>query len=337
MPHTVEIIIPSWNGRKILSQCLPGMLDCAREITPAARVTIVDDASTDGTPEYLRQNSPSVHVVRLTARRGFPGAVNAGILPSTADLILLVNNDMIPRGPVLAPLLEHFGDAGVAAVSARVLTWDGARLDVGRRLRTFDRGEIAGVGDNEDYADVSYTFFASGGAMALDRRKFAELGGFDEIYSPGYVEDTDFSYRAWKRGWKIAWDPRATFLHMGSATFAPKSGGLRKLVNLCRVRYLAERNSFYFYWKNLTDEKARHDYWKHLPGRAHRALCRGDAIYLVALIRTIAMHRELSRLQKQEAALSVLSDFDVFRRLGELCRTSPVHESDPEGAYAQTG
>ena len=334
--RSVEILIPTWNGRKLLAECLPKVVECSRELAPAARITIVDDASTDGTIDYLRRDFPQVHVTPLGRRSGFPKAVNAGAFASTADIILLLNNDMVPHGPVLRPLLEHFRDPEVAAVSARVLKWDATTLDVGRHMRTFEQGQIAGVGGNEDFPAVSFTFFASGAAMAVSRHRFIELGGFDEIYSPGYVEDTDFSYRAWKRGLKIVWDPRSTFLHMGSATFAPRAALIRRCFNLCRVRYLSRRNSFFFYLKNMTDPRARREYRRHLPGRALRALLAGDAFYFAAFLRTLPLLGELARRRREEAARSVISDFEVFTKLDRLCEQAHSLEEPAESRYAAT-
>lgn len=326
----IEIIIPTWNGRDILAQCLPAVIPCLEEPDVHAGITIVDDAGTDGTPEYLAKNFPQVTVLPLTLRRGFPGAVNAGASASLADSLLILNNDMVPDGPVLAPLLEHFDDPDVVAVSARVLKWDRKTIDVGRRLRTFENGEISSVGENEDYPEVSYTFFASGGAMVVDRRRFLELGGFDEIYAPGYVEDTDFCYRAWKRGWKVVWDPRSTFIHMGSATFTPKRPGFRRYVSQCRVRYFLRRNSFYFYWKNLTDSDARRAYWQHLPGRMFKALCAGDLLCVPAFLRALLSLRGLNRRRQEELQSVSVGDAEVFERIGQLCST------DHAEAYATT-
>ncbi len=324
--HRLEIIIPTWNGRSILAECLPAVLDCVDELDPPAKITVVDDASTDGTLEYLAKHWPQVNVLPLWPHRGFPGAVNAAAFVSAADVLMLLNNDMIPNGPVLRPLLEHFADREVAAVSARVLKWDRKTIDVGRRVRTFENGEIRGVGHNEDHPEVSATFFACGGAMAVSRRKFVELDGFDEIYSPGYVEDTDFCYRAWKRGWKIVWDPRSTFIHMGSATFAPKTPGLKRHLGRLKVRYLLHRNAFCFYWKNLTDPQMRRDYWKHLPGRALNALLSGDVLYFAAFLRALTRFRQLSRRRHKELQMARLSDAEVFAKLEELCRSKQIRE-----------
>jgi len=223
---------------------------------------------------------------------------------------------------VLRPLLEHFTDPDVVAVSARVLKWDRKTIDVGRRLRTFEKGEISSVGENEDWPEVSYTFFASGGAMVVDRRRFVDLGGFDEIYAPGYVEDADFCYRAWKRGWKIVWEPNSTFIHMGSATFSPKKRGIKRYLNQCRVRYLLRRNSFYFYWKNLTDAGARREYRRRLPGRMLRALCTGDPFYFAAFFRALLSLRQLRRRRREEKRAVSLGDAEVFERIEKLRKSS---------------
>jgi GT2 family glycosyltransferase len=328
--HKLQIIIPSWNGRQILAQCLPAVLACTRELLPPA-------ASTDGTCEYLAENFPEIDVVTLPRRGGFPGAVNAGAFASSADVLLFLNNDMIPQGPVLPPLIADFFDPSVAAVGARVVKWDRTTIDVGRKLRTLDRGEIVGAGDNEDYPEVSYTFFASGGAMAVDRRRFVQLGGFDELYSPGYVEDTDLCYRMWKRGWKILWDPRSTFAHMGSATFAPNRNGPRRYVDLCKVRYILRRNAFYFYWKNLTDRQARRDHWKHFAERSLSALLAGDVFYFAGLARALTRLRGLNRRRQDELRHVFIGDAELFATLAELCSSKHAPEKPAELACAPTG
>jgi len=330
--QTLDIIIPTLNGRDLLAQCLPGVAACLDELDPPAGLIVVDDASTDGSSEFIGRAFPQVRVVELPQNSGFPRAINAGAAASDADLLLLLNNDMIPLGSVLAPLLEHFEDPDVAAVAARVVKWDRATIDVGRRLRTWERGEIGGVGNNDDHPGLSYTFFASGGAMLVRRDWFIGLGGFDEMYSPGYVEDTDFCFRTWKRGRKIAYDPRSTFVHMGSATFSRGSGGPRRLARLCRVRYLMRRNAFCFYWSCLTDPRARREYWRNLPGRACRAMLRGDLFYFAGMLGAAARLRLLRRRLRREQQAAQMSDPAVFEAIARLC-ASRESAAQPHAAH----
>lgn len=337
--YRVETIMPSRNGREILAQCLPGVVDCLNEIDPPATITIVDDASTDGTSQYLSENFPQVNVIRLPRRHGFPGAVNAGAFASSAEILLLLNNDMLPSGRVLGPLLRHFSDPEVAVVGSRTLKWDRKTLDVGRRMRTLKEGYICGVGGNEDFPSTSYTFFASGGAMAMRRSVYVGLGGLDEIYAPGYVEDTDLCYRAWKRGWKVLWEPQSTFFHMGGGFFAPRKPGLKRYVMLCKVRYYMRRNAFYFYWKNLTDAKAWRDYWKHFPRRALAALASGDVLYFAGLARAITRIGDIKPRRRGELQATTVSDAEVFEKLTEPCNTmltEAQEDKDTCTATAQT-
>jgi GT2 family glycosyltransferase len=93
-------------------------------------------------------------------------------------------------------------------------------------------------------------FYNSGCATAFDRGKFLSLGGFDSLFFPLYYEDTDLSWRAWKRGWACVYEPRSVVYH--------KDGGA--LGRSSAVTALVLRNEFLFHWKNLSDPSliARH-------------------------------------------------------------------------------
>ena len=98
--------------------------------------------------------------------------------------------------------------------------------------------------------------FLQGGACALQRDRFLELGGFDPIFAPGYWEDYDLSFRALARGWRILYDPAARALHVGRASFAARYGD-------DGVRQLTRRNEFLFAWLNLEGRGGL----THLPRR----------------------------------------------------------------------
>src|SRR5207249_955437 len=69
-----------------------------------------------------------------------------------------------------------------------------------------------------------YSMFASGGSAMFDRRRFLELGGFDPLFAPFYLEDVELSYRAWKRGLTVAYEPRSAVRHQFSSTIASLAG-----------------------------------------------------------------------------------------------------------------
>src|SRR5207237_9711682 len=90
-----------------------------------------------------------------------------------------------------------------------------------------------------------YSIFASGGSAMFDRRKFLEIGKFDRLFAPIYWEDVDISYRAWKCGLSILYEPRSVVRHRVSST-------MRK-IGRRRMRQLQQRNRLIFHWRNLHD------------------------------------------------------------------------------------
>ena len=95
----------------------------------------------------------------------------------------------------------------------------------------------------EKYTDkFGFTFAAGFGAF--DRNKFLELGGFDDLYLPGRLEDADLAFRAWKKGWKSYYQPESILYHIGARSFKDRFGSRGTME-------LAYRNTFLFMWKNI--------------------------------------------------------------------------------------
>ena len=82
--------------------------------------------------------------------------------------------------------------------------------------------------------------------MLVDREKFLALGGFDELFSPFYMEDFDLCYRALKQGYRIIYEPKSTVYHLHSQT-------IKSFYNKLQIESLASRNQYLFRWKNFTD------------------------------------------------------------------------------------
>ena len=119
----------------------------------------------------------------------------------------------------LAPLLEGFDDECVFAVSCQIFFRDPAkrREETGLTEGWWQDGGLK-VRHRVDPAITGLfpCFYGGGGSCAFDRRKFLELGGFDELLAPFYLEDTDLGYLAWKRGWKVLYQPRSIVLPRAS-------------------------------------------------------------------------------------------------------------------------
>lgn len=244
----VSVVIPTWNGLDLLKKYLPSVLR-ALEGNAAHEVIVVDNASGDGTAEYLREHFPTVRVLAQTVNLGFGGGSNAGFNAAKNDIVVLLNNDMRVEPDFLAPLLEPFVDPSVFAVACQIFFSDPAkrREETGLTETWWQGGRL--VASHHAEPEINRPFpcaYPGGGSSAFDRRKFLEIGGFDELYRPFYCEDTDVGIVAWKRGWKVLYQPRSVVWHEHRGTIGKNFG--RDYID-----GVVQRNMLLFTWKNIHD------------------------------------------------------------------------------------
>jgi GT2 family glycosyltransferase len=220
----VSIVIVTWNGRQFLDACLQAV---AAQQGVATETILVDNASSDGTVDYVRERFPWVRVIALRENRGFAGGNNAGVREARGRFVALLNNDTVPEPGWLQTLLGGLDEgAAFALVTSRIvymhdpsvidsagdglLAWGGA----------FKRHHGAGVEQARDSVEV---FGVCGAACLMPRRVFDELGGFDEDFFASH-EDVDLSYRARLLGYRCRYVADAVVRHHGSATIGRVSG-----------------------------------------------------------------------------------------------------------------
>jgi GT2 family glycosyltransferase/glycosyltransferase involved in cell wall biosynthesis len=248
MPANVcaSIVIPNWNGRDLLEKYLPAVMTAAQQ-NPGNEVIVVDNGSSDGSADFLRTHFPDIRVVALPENLGFGGGSNRGFEAAKNDIVVLLNSDMRVEPGFLGPLLAGFTDSDIFAVSCQIYLTDPAkrREETGLTEGCWEHGGLQ-VGHRED-AKVLTTFpcfYAGGGSSAFDRRKFLELGGFDELFTPFYLEDTDLGYLAWKRGWKVLYQPASVVYH-------EHRGTIGREFNARDIDSVLKKNFLLFTWKNI--------------------------------------------------------------------------------------
>ena len=215
------IVIPNWNGRDLLEKYLPSVLVAAQ----GNEVIVVDDASTDGSAGFLAERFPTVRVIRNKMNLGFGGGSNAGFRAATNDIVVLLNSDMRVAADFLGPLLAGFTDEKVFAVSCQIFFSDPAKLreETGLTQAWWENGGLRVRHRIDERVDRLFPcFYGGGGSCAFDRRKFLQLGGFDELLKPFYLEDTDLGMMAWKRGWKVLYQPASHVFHEHRGTIGKK-------------------------------------------------------------------------------------------------------------------
>lgn len=241
-----QILVLNYNGRGLLAECLPSLVAAAASAPVPCGVSIVDNASTDDSLAYLASAWPRIEVIR-EPNRGL-ASFNHVLAHRDEPALLLLNNDVKLREDAVGPLLTALDQHDDALFTAP-LCWDfdGTTYE-GMRTRVRTRfGLIQGMSRVPDIEALWHQpdlTAAAGPVLAVDRRKFLELGGFDPIYFPGRIEDLDLGFRAWMNGWRGYYVPESVAFHRGFGAFGPAFGA-----NGCDR--LAARNSFLFAWKNL--------------------------------------------------------------------------------------
>ncbi len=213
------VVIVNWNGRRFLDVCLEAVF---AQTAPPELVVVVDNGSSDGSVEHLRQRWPSVRVVPLSSNAGVAAGNNAGIraaLEAGARFLLLLNNDAIMRADVLGELhgaLAEGGDATWAA-APKILyrgqpdrIWSaGGSFEWWRGLSR-DRG--TGEPDRGQYDRPQDIDYANTCCLLVRADAFASVGLMDEAYFM-YYDDSDFSARLRRAGGRIRYVPAAGVLH----------------------------------------------------------------------------------------------------------------------------
>ena len=243
--HKTAVVIPNWNGKEHLGDCLDSLL---AQTVRGGTVIVVDNGSVDGSVEFIQQNYPEVVLVTHRKNLGFTGGVNAGIKKAMElgmHYVALLNNDAVADKDWLKRLIlviDRRKEVGIA--TSKICDFDKTHLD-----STGDQYTIWGLpfprGRGEQFSDKydkdTFVFGASGGASIYKIKMLEEIGLFDQNFF-AYYEDIDLSFRAQLAGWKVAYVPTAVVYHQISAT----SSKIRGFAS-----YHTLKNLPLLFWKNV--------------------------------------------------------------------------------------
>ena len=289
-PLTIDrthILVLNYNGRSLLSECLPSIVTAATRSPVPCRVTVVDNSSSDGSRAVVESGFPSLEFVS-EPNRGL-ASFNRVLERLDEPVVLLLNNDIKLDPDAVGPLLRVFETHADAFFSAPCCwTFDG-RVYEGMRTRVRSRfGLVQGMSRVPGFEALIHKrdlTAAAGPVLAVDRRRFLNLGGYDPIYFPGRIEDLDLGFRAWMAGFRGYYVPDSIAYHRGFGTFEPELGTDRSAV-------LASRNTLIFMWKNMGGARLlRHFAW--LPIRLGGSLLRGRRGFLRAFLEALARGQEI--------------------------------------------
>jgi GT2 family glycosyltransferase len=307
-PLTIDrthILVLNYNGLRWLEECLPTVVEAAERSPVPCAVSVVDNGSTDGSCEHVAGRWPAVGLVR-EENHGL-ASFNRVLARLEEPVVLLLNNDVKLDPGAVGPLLRAFGDHDDALFSAPLCWAFDGRTYEGMRTRVRMRyGLVQGmcrVPGHEQALGRRDLTAAAGPVLAVDRRRFLALGGYDPIYFPGRIEDLDLGFRAWMAGYRGYYVPESVAYHRGFGTFESELG-------LARSQRLAGRNTLIFMWKNTAGARLlTHLLW--LPIRFGAALLRGRPGFVLGLVSAL---RQVRRILAARRELAVGRDTWVRRQ-----------------------
>jgi GT2 family glycosyltransferase len=300
-PGMITVVVVNWNGKALLADCLTSL---RAQTFSDLEVILVDNGSTDGSAEWVRDNFPEVRLVALQENRGFAGGNNEGILQARGEWIALLNNDATAEPDWLERLYCAVqGEPGVGFAASRVVLTSGVLDSAG------DGMTIAGVPYKRGHgrspagvlAEPTEVFGASGCGVLLRRAMLDQIGLLDEDFFCIY-EDGDLNFRARLAGFRCIYVPDAIVIHRLHGTL----GRLSK-----SYVFYGQRNMEYLYFKNMPGRLL----WRHMPvhllsnllgfgyftlrGRPFQFV-KGKAAFIRNIGATLRKRREVQKLRRAD-------------------------------------
>jgi len=217
------IVVLNWNGAEDTLACLNSL---AGERPPLCRVLVVDNGSTDGSAELIRDAFADAELLVLPANRGYAAGNNAGfrrVMELQGEYVVFLNNDTIVEAGFWVPLVETLQRNSLAGIAVPKIFYSDSpdTLWYGGGIVRLSTGLISHVGlrkkDSPQFSRPVTTGYATGCCLAMRCKDFQALGGFDETFAM-YVEDVDLSLRIASLGMSIEYVPSSRVWHKVSAS-----------------------------------------------------------------------------------------------------------------------
>lgn len=214
----VFVITLNWNGKNWLGDCLSSIL--AMDY-PNFEVVVVDNGSTDGSVEFVRQNFPTIYVIETGSNLGYARGFNAGLEYATqngAQYFLIMNNDTVIDSGALTALVETIQNQPNAGfVTGKIYFYDHPDIlqTVGKKEDPIRwNGDHIGSGEKDigQYENIEERVFLDDVMTLVSRRMYDEIGGYDPQFFL-QSEEFDWQVRAKRRGWKFYYTPKAKLWH----------------------------------------------------------------------------------------------------------------------------
>lgn len=244
----LSIIIPSYNTNELLDRCLQSIYASLASSKILYEIIVVDNASTDGSPELLRRKYPRVKKILNNENVGYGRANNQAIAKTQGEFVLLLNSDILTQDKSIEQLLRFGKSHPRGFIGGKLLNEDTSPQASCGPLYTlpvvfimlFLKGDRLGI-SRYSPDKTSSVDWISGACILAKKQSFVDVGLFDEgIFL--YMEEIDMFYRAKQKGYEVMFYPDAKFIHTGAASSGNKK---TPVVNIYK-------GLIYFYRKHRT-------------------------------------------------------------------------------------
>ncbi|MDP9229943.1 MAG: glycosyltransferase family 2 protein [Bacteroidota bacterium] len=225
--QSISVVIPNYNGRILLQEIIPPLIDALQYTRHAYEIIVVDDCSNDDSVHFLSNQYPLIKVLQNNANKGFAPTMNKGIFAAQHNYLFMLNTDVKLNEDYFMHLFRYFERGDTFGVMGRITAWDNDNIEDGGKYPSFHGAKIKTSGNYVPIESAAenwlYSMYLSGANSLVSREKVLELQGFDEIFAPFYVEDFELSLRAWRLGWRCYYEDKSICRHRVSSTIKSKN------------------------------------------------------------------------------------------------------------------
>lgn len=245
----ISVVIPNYNGVHLFPETLAALYKALEYTGKKYEIIIIDDHSTDGSADYLRKHYPEIILLENERNSGFSVTINKGIFAAGHELVLLLNSDVKLSEKYFIDQFKYFDLPDTFGVMGKIIGWEDEKIQDGAKYPVFEGFKLKTSMNYLPVEPQDDTYLLSlylSGANALIRRdKLLLLDGFNELYSPFYMEDVDLSVRAWRSGHTCYFEPLSVCRHKTSESIRTKEKKMH-------IRSIYNRNKLYFHAIHLS-------------------------------------------------------------------------------------
>lgn len=249
----ISVVIPNYNGQALLGENLPSIIKALDNTNLPYQVIVSDDASTDKSINFIEKNYPEVQLLTTELNSGFSTTCNRGIMHARFNLTCVTNSDVTFDENYFKNCIKYFADKSIFAIKGDIYNYSGEKSNITSIDKTtqtyFKRGFIRFntdiIADNSKFgSDIGNQYVALGCCFIANTKLLQSIGGYNEIFSPYYWEDSDLALVALEKGHSLKYVPECIVYHKASSTIAATQTNYKR-------KLISNRNKFIFSWLHM--------------------------------------------------------------------------------------